>query len=549
MGIDGPAQSDNNQLEASIDLAQGRVIRTACNTHGRPRAPTATMIMNYRANHKKTVWKSKKSNSRRPATSPLTCKCGGRTGAGPTITRSLRSRCEPTWNDTDPVAQQGLASHKSLFSPCPTHYARKALVFPLTRGILLFATTVIQAHSNMEGLSNLTISACSNVDADMHLNDHFHYKVLANQFSQFHKTPVNVALHLLTSPLGLLGFLCLLKRITNSTSLLAVFMLVYLVSLMSSATIGSFVGSALLCGILLGLTRKIKLNMAFSLVCIAVAYGLQDLAHYLTGEATFQASYTKGSGQVCFLFDIGACFAYSSDCLQMDMTMEWASKFFEHTYYLLPLCVEVALPWIPGSRSFQQLLASPLPVPLQYWTSQIWIIVPLILVVYGSYCLDSKNRFCVFPGFPTFQRVLACDLYEGDNKAGHQSDIRLIRNWVMEKCPSDVTSTHYWFWSLPEDIKAGFDRCANAPGMFSMFRSLFSEQHYCVDVVEGMNEIYVTGPERFDEGPNSDQIFDMRHVDGPWGVVPFVSVYRCLIGMDRNHVVRCAFCPQNRSLF
>jgi hypothetical protein len=64
-----------------------------------------------------------------------------------------------------------------------------------------------------------------------------------------------------------------------------------------------------------------------------------------------------------------------------------------------------------------------------------------------------------------------------------------------------------------------------------------------------MNEIYVTGPERFDEGPNSDQIFDMRHVDGPWGVVPFVSVYRCLIGMDRNHVVRCAFCPQHRSLF
>lgn len=54
-----------------------------------------------------------------------------------------------------------------------------------------------------------------------------------------------------------------------------------------------------------------------------------------------------------------------------------------------------------------------------------------------------------------------------------------------------------------------------------------------------MNEVYVTGPSRKSEGANSDNIFYTRHVDGPWGLIPFVSVYRCIVGMDKNMMVRC----------
>ena len=52
-----------------------------------------------------------------------------------------------------------------------------------------------------------------------------------------------------------------------------------------------------------------------------------------------------------------------------------------------------------------------------------------------------------------------------------------------------------------------------------------------------MNEVYVTGPSRKSEGANSDNIFYTRHVDGPWGLIPFVSVYRCIVGMDKNMMV------------
>ncbi len=75
-----------------------------------------------------------------------------------------------------------------------------------------------------------------------------------------------------------------------------------------------------------------------------------------------------------------------------------------------------------------------------------------------------------------------------------------------------------------------------------------------MDIVQGMNEIYVSGPPRNDEGNNSDHVFFARfvlinyrfvsslhicclmhrHVDGPLGFIPYVSVYRCIVGMDRN---------------
>ncbi len=52
-----------------------------------------------------------------------------------------------------------------------------------------------------------------------------------------------------------------------------------------------------------------------------------------------------------------------------------------------------------------------------------------------------------------------------------------------------------------------------------------------------MNEVYISGPTRDDEQFNSDQIFYTKHVDGPYGFIPFCSVYRCIVGMDKNYMV------------
>lgn len=110
----------------------------------------------------------------------------------------------------------------------------------------------------------------------------------------------------------------------------------------------------------------------------------------------------------------------------------------------------------------------------------------------------------------------------------------------MDQNPSENTSSHWWYGDLTGDARSAFDRCVHSTQIHDMFRSLFGEQHYCMDALVGMNEVYVTGPAREDETANSDHVFYTRHVDGPFGLVPFVSVYRCLVGLDKNYVVK--FC-------
>jgi hypothetical protein len=139
-------------------------------------------------------------------------------------------------------------------------------------------------------------TACDMLDSG--LDHHARYLSLANDFSKFHLSPVNVAMHMITTPLGVLGLLCLVRGMSNSTSLVATFMLMYIISLSSSLSVGSFVGTVALCGILLLTARKINFSFVLCVVCIGIAYGLQDAAHYITGEQTFQASYTEGSSQV-----------------------------------------------------------------------------------------------------------------------------------------------------------------------------------------------------------------------------------------------------------
>lgn len=76
---------------------------------------------------------------------------------------------------------------------------------------------------------------------------------------------------------------------------------------------------------LLIMESKMKLGWISSLILIVVAYGGQDLAHYVTGEKTYQSSYSDG-GQI--------------DLTNLDF---WISQFYEHCFYLLPLCADLVL--------------------------------------------------------------------------------------------------------------------------------------------------------------------------------------------------------------
>jgi hypothetical protein len=292
----------------------------------------------------------------------------------------------------------------------------------------------------------------------------------------------------------------------------------------------------------------------------------------------------------------------------------WLANLLEHTYYLLPLVVHVVLPFLPVSSEVSDVLDAPLPDQMQRLHVFAWLLGPLVCCALGSYCLDSKNGFCFFPGTPYFHRVVQCNLFDtaeikreiNDYSAtgnsgnsifngGREASIRnneytvegcstssdtsssssrgrgrgsssndaadagvesatgnvkhhvskepeakLIRNWALSQNPPDNQSSHWWYTDLTGATRKAFDDIASSSQICSMFRELFSTRNYCVDVVTGMNEIYISGPARFDEAANSDNVFYTRHVDGPFGLLPFVSVYRCIVGLDHNEKVSCS---------
>lgn len=210
----------------------------------------------------------------------------------------------------------------------------------------------------------------------------------------------------------------------------------------------------------------------------------------------------------------------------------------EHCYYLLPLCVHITLPFIAVHSNIKLVLESPIPSEIQQLHVFAWLVAPLLIFALGSYCLDSKNGFCFFPGVPYYNRVIRCNIAYPSEGESRQEDLKTIRAWVMAQDPPESKSSHWWFSQLNPEVKSAFARCANSSQIIGMFRTLFGEKHYALDIVSGMNEIYVSGPSRFNEASNSDNVFYTRHVDGPWGFVPFVSVYRCIVGMDNNQMVR-----------
>mmetsp|Transcript_15947 Transcript_15947/g.35289 ORF Transcript_15947/g.35289 Transcript_15947/m.35289 type:complete len:664 (+) Transcript_15947:182-2173(+) len=365
-----------------------------------------------------------------------------------------------------------------------------------------------------------------------------HYRGISSAFGKYHLDPVNVLMHFVTTPLGLIGAVSLLRGYTKSSSVAMTVCSFYLLSLLPAVPNGVFAGTALLCAGIVLAARSVRLSVVASLVMVVLGYLLQDMAHLATGEVTFQSTYSN-NGHV-----------------DTANPLAWGWQFLEHCYYLLPLCVHVALPFLGSAlpSSVVAVLEAPLPAQMQALHAFAWLLGPLVCCALGNYCLDSKNGFCFFPGTPYFHRVLQCNLQEeGEmpasikrdhcsehSKKCHQSrqtDLAAIRAWAMAFSPPDSQSSHWWYSDLQGAPKQAFDNCAHSTQVEGMFRSLFSRRNYCLDVVPGMNEIYVSGPSRFEQAGNSDNVFYTRHVDGPFGLLPFVSVYRCIVGLDRNEKI------------
>jgi len=127
-----------------------------------------------------------------------------------------------------------------------------------------------------------------------------------------------------------------------------------------------------------------------SLGTVAIGYLSQDAAHYLTGEKTFQSTYSSGGGGIL--------------PSSAESAAAWAATFSGHTFFLLPLTADAAARALlaPGSaaRTFLEgdgespgaMAAASPPAWLLAAREHAWLLAALAFWVGGT--LDAHEAPC-----------------------------------------------------------------------------------------------------------------------------------------------------------
>lgn len=126
-----------------------------------------------------------------------------------------------------------------------------------------------------------------------------------------------------------------------------------------------------------------------------------------------------------------------------------------------------------------------------------------------------------------------------------RKEVEEIGDWITENIPEKPETTHLW----PHEEK-GLDAqvtvLENDTTIMAAFRKLFAPHHFDIKPVVGMNEIYVTATGAI-KNITSDAVFYTSHFDGPYWWLPGASLYRVLIGVTPNKMVRTRFNLQHET--
>lgn len=168
----------------------------------------------------------------------------------------------------------------------------------------------------------------------------------------------------------------------------------------------------------------------------------------------------------------------------------------------------------------------------------------------GLFRLDTMHMDAFFPGSVQYNRIIYADLFDAhyiperepsENNKSMANYCKQLKDWALKGQRDESHSHHVWYSDLPELLKHAFLYINNHTNIINAFREIFSTEQYDMICLEGMNEMYVTGNARKQEGWNSDHVFFMSHVDGPLFYLPFVSVYRVLVGLNKNKDIMTCF--------
>jgi Phospholipid methyltransferase len=120
-----------------------------------------------------------------------------------------------------------------------------------------------------------------------------------------------------------------------------------------------------------------------------------------------------------------------------------------------------------------------------------------------------------------------------------------LREWINKNVVFSKETTHVWPHKQ-EGTSGPVKSLEEDAAILAGFRKVFAAKHFDIMPVQEMNEIYVTAVGAKKE-INSDAVFYTKHNDGPYWMLPGASLYRVLVGVTQNRMVRTRFNLQHES--
>eukprot|EP00939_MAST-03C_sp_MAST-3C-sp1_P003203 g3203.t1 len=196
------------------------------------------------------------------------------------------------------------------------------------------------------------------------------YEDVRAKFETFHQNDINVLVHLFTTQIGVLATMALANKCIGRVWIVPI--LAYYV--LALVPVVPHAGTVLLTALVFGsswigsvLFEK-RLRPFTCAFMIGFAYFGQDAAHMLTGEATYQSSYSGGEGKHVDLSNLS----------------RWVDMFYEHCYFQIPLVVDLVVSTFLGAKHMAAFDHSAIASCLSWASANSWIVA---IVWYG--CLRA----------------------------------------------------------------------------------------------------------------------------------------------------------------
>ena len=156
-----------------------------------------------------------------------------------------------------------------------------------------------------------------------------------------------------------------------------------------------------------------------------------------------------------------------------------------------------------------------------------YLLIPIILNInnetnYENILSNNNINFCILESTLTKQMDF---LYE----------------YIIKLNISNENTTHIWYSDLNNLCKLGFLNIIKSKNIYNSLFVKYNKNMYNIENITQMDELYVSS---FNDKYNSDKVFYSEHIDGPFGLLPGITINRTIIALSYNEYINTVF-PDN----